>query len=107
MLRALAIAAGICSAILFVVIGLGYELQLYGDGSLFSYAVAAQDAWAFHWHNISGRLFVFLFCSVPAEAYVALTRDAHGGVILYGCLYFAAPLLGLAATWAADRSRGR
>src|SRR5471030_382297 len=107
MLRALAIAAGICSAILFVVIGLGYELQLYGDGAIFSYSVAAQDAWTFHWHNISGRLTVYLFCMAPAEAFVALTGSPGGGIIVYGLLFFASPLLGLAATYAADRSQGR
>ena len=56
-LRAFAIAAGISWSILFVVIGLRYELQMYADGSIFSYAIAVRDAWAFHWHNISGRLF--------------------------------------------------
>jgi len=51
MLRAFAIAAGICCSIFFVVIGLRYELQIYGDGAMFSYAAAVQDAWAFHWHQ--------------------------------------------------------
>ena len=106
-LRALVIAAGVCCSILFVVVGLRYELQLYGDGAVFSYSVAVQDAWAFHWHNISGRLAVYLFSLAPAEAYVALTRDAGGGIAVYGLLFFAAPLLGLAMTFAADRSRGR
>jgi hypothetical protein len=92
---------------MFVLVGLHYELQMYADGSIFSYAVAVQDAWAFHWHNISGRLFVYLFAHVPAEGYVALSRNAHGGIVLYGFLFFAAPLLGLAGTWMADRSRGR
>jgi hypothetical protein len=106
-LRTLAIAAGICSSVLFVVIGLRYELQMYGDGSIFSYSVAVHDAWAFHWHNISGRLFVYLFSYVPAETYVQLTRDARGSIVLYGFLFFVAPLLGLIATFAADRSKGR
>lgn len=106
-LRALAVAAGLCWAVLFVVLGLRYELQLYADGSIFSYSVAVEDGWAFHWHNITGRLFVYLFCHVPAELYVALTRDAHGGIAVYGFLFFAAPLLGLAATFAAERSRDR
>ena len=39
-LRAIAAAAGIGWAVLFVVIGLRYELQLYGDGAMFSYSVA-------------------------------------------------------------------
>jgi hypothetical protein len=106
-LRGLVIAAGISASILFIVIGLGYELQLYADGSIFSYAVAVQDAWAFHWHNISGRLFVYLFCYLPAEAYVGLTGDARGGIDIYGLLFFGSQAIGLVATYAADRSKGR
>ena len=107
LLRIIVIAAGLCWSVLFVVIGLRYELQLYADGSLFSYSIAVEDAWAFHWHNIPGRLFVYLFSYVPAETYIALTRDARGGIVAYGFLFFVAQLLGLAATFAADRSRGR
>jgi hypothetical protein len=103
--RTFVIAAGLCWSGLFVVIGLRYELQLYADGSIFSYSVAVQDAWAFHWHNISDRLFVYLFSYVPSELYVELTRDARGGIAVYGLLFFAAPLLGLVATFAADRSK--
>jgi hypothetical protein len=106
-LRWLAIGAGLICAVLFVAVGVGFRLQEYADGSIFSYAIAVRDAWAFHWHNISGRLFVYLFAFVPAEAYVALSDDASGGITLYGLLFFAAPLLGLALTYAADRSPGR
>jgi hypothetical protein len=106
-LRAFAIAAGICWSVLFVVIGLRYQLQMYADGSIFSYAIAVRDAWAFHWHNISGRLFVYLCCHLPAETYVELAGDPYGGIVVYGFLFFVAPLLGLIATLAADRSRGR
>lgn len=106
-LRILAIAAGIGTSILFVVVGLIAELQMFGDGSIFSYAVAAQDAWSFHWHNISGRLFCYVFAYVPAEATVALTGSAKGGIFVYGLLLFSAPLLGLLVTVAADRTSGR
>jgi hypothetical protein len=106
-LRVFAIAAGLCCAILFVIVGLAFRLQQYGDGSLFSYSIAVQDAWAFHWHNISGRIFVYLFCYLPAEAYVGLTSDARGGIFVYGLLFFAAVLMGLVATFAADRSKTR
>jgi hypothetical protein len=105
--RTLIIAAGICWSVLFVIIGLRYGLQMYADASIFSYSVAVEDAWKFHWHNISGRLFVFLYSYAPAEAYVRLTGDAHGGIVAYGLLFFAAPFVGLLATFAADRSRGR
>lgn len=107
MLRAFAIAAGIGSAVLFVIVGQAFQLQLYGDGALFSYAVAAQDAWAFHWHNISGRVAVYLFTLAPAEIFVALTGSPAAGIAVYGLLFFANPLLGLGATYAADRSQGR
>jgi hypothetical protein len=105
-LRALAVAAGLGSAILFVIVGVNYRLQMYGDGSIFSYSVAVEDSWAFHSHNIPGRLFTYLYSLAPAEAYVHLTRDAGGGIGLYGFLFFAAQLLGLIATFAADRSKG-
>ena len=106
-LRNIAAAAGMCWAALFVVVGLRYELQLYGDGAMFSYSIAAQDAWAFHWHNIAGRLTVYLYSLLPSETYVAMSGDAAGGIVVYGLLFFAAQILGLAATYAADRSRGR
>src|SRR5471030_2008156 len=102
-MRNLIIAAGICWSILFLVIGLRYQLQMYGDGAMFSYSVAAQDACAFHWHNISGRVAVFLLVLLPAEVVVGLTGDPGDGVIAYGFLFFVAPLLGLIATFAADR----
>jgi len=100
-LRACAIALGLTWSVLFIVVGLGAALELYADGSMFSYAVAVQDVWAFHWHNISGRLSVFLLCLWPAETYVGLTGDPHGGIVLYGLLFYSAPLLGLIGTWAA------
>jgi len=106
-LRILTTAAGIGWSVLFVVIGLRYELQTYGDGAMFSYSVAVQDAWAFHWHNISGRVTVYLLSLAPAEAYVELTRSPGGGVVVYGLLFFVAQFLGLIATFAADRSKGR
>jgi len=107
LLRALVVFVGLSWSVLFVVVGLRYDLQTYADGSIFSYAVAVQDAWAFHWHNISGRLFVYLFSSLPAETFVALTGNARGGIAVYGFLFFVAQFLGLCATFAVDRSKGR
>jgi len=106
LIRQLAIGSGIVWSLLFIGVGMGAELQLYADGSIFSYAVAVEDAWAFHWRNISGRVFVYLFFFLPAERVVAL-GGAEAGIAAYGLLHFAAPALGLAATYAADRSRGR
>jgi hypothetical protein len=103
----LAVVAGIGASVLFIAVGLATRLQMFGDGSIFSYAVAAQDAWAFHWHNISGRLFVYLYAYVPAQAAVSLSGSATAGIAVYGLLFFAAPLLGLSLTFLADRSKAR
>jgi len=106
-LRALVIGIGLLWSVAFLVLALTYELQLYADGAMFSYAVAAQDVWAFHWHNISGRLTVFLLTLWPAELYVDLTGDPWSGIVIYGFLFYIAPLAGLAATFFADSSRPR
>jgi hypothetical protein len=106
-LRTLVIGAGLCWSFAFVAIALTYELQLYADGAMFSYAVAVQDVWAFHWHNISGRLSAFLLSLWPAEIYVGLSGNPDAGIVVYGLLFYLAPLAGLIATLAADRSRGR
>src|ERR1700742_1866341 len=78
--RGFIVVAGVLASVFFIIAGLAYELQLYGDGSIFSYAIAVRDAWAFHWHNISGRVTVYLFCHVPAELYMWLTGDARGAI---------------------------
>ena len=106
-LRKIVVVAGLGWAVAFPIIALVYRLQLYGDGAMFSYALAVRDAWAFHWHNISGRIAVFLLTLWPAEAYVGLSGDANGGIFVYGLLFYLAPLVGLIATFAADRSSGR
>jgi hypothetical protein len=105
--RILVIGVGLCWSVAFVAIGLWYRLELYADGAMFSYAVAVQDVWAFHWHNISARLSVFLLSLLPAEIYVQLSGDPAAGIIVYGTLFYAAPLAGLIGTFAADRSRDR
>ena len=107
LLRQCAVVAGIGWAISFIVVGLTYRLQLYGDGSIFSYSVAAQDVWAFHWHNISGRLTAYAFALLPGELFVGATGNAQGGIFVYGLMFFIAQALGLIATYATDRSRGR
>jgi hypothetical protein len=107
LLRALVIGVGSCWSVAFIAIALGYQLQLYADGAMFSYAVAVEDAWAFHWHNISGRLSVFFLSLLPAETYVRVSGNPRAGIMVYGALFYAAPLAGLIGTFAADRSRGR
>ena len=106
-LRAVIITGGIGASILFVLVGVTCRLQLFGDGSIFSYAVAAQDAWAFHWHNISGRLFTYFLAYPLAEAVVALSQNAEAGIAVYGILFFSAQLFGLALTFAVDRTFNR
>jgi hypothetical protein len=107
MLRALVIGTGLCWSVAFVVVALDYGLELYADGAMFSYAVAAQDVWAFHWHNISSRMSVFFLTLLPAEAYVGLSGNPGAGIVVYGLLFYLAPLAGLIGTFVADRSRGR
>jgi hypothetical protein len=107
LLRALVVGVGSCWSVAFIAIALFYQLQLYADGAMFSYAVAVEDVWAFHWHNISGRLSVFFFSLLPAETYVRMSGNPGAGIMLYGALFYAAPLAGLIGTFAADRSRDR
>lgn len=106
-LRGLVICVGLGWSIAFVVIALIFELQLYADGAMFSYAVAVEDVWAFHWHNISGRMSVYAFCLWPAELYVRLSGNPGAGIVVYGLLFYLAPLAGLIGTFAADRSSNR
>jgi hypothetical protein len=106
-LRALVIGVALCWSVAFVVVALVYRLELYADGAMFSYAVAVRDVWAFHWHNISGRMSVFLLTLLPAELFVRLSGDPSAGVSVYGLLFYVGPLAGLIGTFAADRSIGR
>ena len=107
LLSNLAVAAGLGWSLAFVIVALVYELQIYADGAMFSYAVAVQDALAFHWHNIAHRISVFFLTLWPAETYVSLTGHPYGGIVVYGLLFNVAPLIGLAWTFIADRSRNR
>src|SRR5512138_2550248 len=105
--RLLVIAAGLGWAIAFPLVALFFRLQLYGDGAMFSYAVAVRDVWAFHWHNVSGRMSVYVLTLLPAEALVWITGNPSAGIVAYGFLFYISPLIGLAVTYAADRSPGR
>jgi hypothetical protein len=106
-LRFLVIGAGLGWSIAFVAIALHYQLELYGDGAMFSYAVAVQDVWAFHWHNISGRSSVFFLDLLPAETMVGVTGRPWAGIVTYGLLFYISPFIGLILTYAADRSHRR
>ena len=85
--RFLIVGTGLCWSVAFPVIALFYQLELYGDGAMFSYAVAVRDVWAFHWHNISGRTSVFLLTLLPAETLVGITGNPSAGIVAYGFLF--------------------
>jgi hypothetical protein len=106
-LRRLVVAAGIVAALAFVVVGLAFQLQTYGDGAIFSYAVAAQQVWDVHWRNIVARATVWLVAMAPAEALAGATGSAQAGVFLYGLLSFSAQAFGLFATFLFDATKGR
>ena len=106
-LRLLVIASGLGWSIAFVPLALHYQLELYGDGAMFSYAVAVQDVWAFHWHNVSGRSSVFFLTLLPAESMVGVTSQPWVGIVTYGLLFYISPLIGLILTYLADRSARR
>lgn len=105
-LRRLVIFLGLGWSVAFVILAVANQLELYGDGAMFSYAVAVRDVWAFHWHNISGRTAVYLLTLLPAETLAGITGKPWAGIIAYGALFYIAPLAGLALTYAADRSPG-
>ena len=94
-LRRLVIGAGLCWSVAFVVIALRYQLELYGDGAMFSYAVAVQDVWAFHWHNISGRSSVFFSVCGRPRPWSESPGRPWAGIITYGLLFYISPLIGL------------
>ena len=106
-LRRFVVAAGLVAAALFVFVGLAFDLQTYGDGSIFSYAVATREVWAFHWHNIATRAATYALTLAPGEVTVALTGAPSAGVFVYGLFLFVAPAASLAATFALDRDGER
>jgi hypothetical protein len=106
-LRLLVIATGLGWSIAFALIGLHYQLELYGDGAMFSYAAAVRDVWAFHWHNVSGRSSVYFLTLLPAETMVEITGRPWVGIVTYGLLFYIAPLIGLVVTYLTDRSAHR
>jgi len=106
-LRIVVVAAGVAAALLFIVVGLAFDLQTYGDGSIFSYAVATQEVWAFHWRNIATRVATYALTLAPGEIVVALGGAPAAGVFVYGLCLFSAPAFSLAATFALDRAAGR
>lgn len=103
--QTLTIALGCAWALAFVLVGSAFNLQMYGDGAVFSYAVALGESWAIHWHNIIGRISVYLLCMLPAECLARWMHSAAAGVALYGVLFFGAQATGLALTWRCDRSQ--
>lgn len=103
----LALALGVAVAVLFPVLGLAFDFSRYGDGSIFAYAVAVADSWAFHFENISGRATVHLLTYRPAEALVTATGDPALGVAAQAALFFGLPLAGLLLTRLVETTPGR
>ena len=99
--------AGASACFLFVVLAVVFETHLFGDGAMFSYAIALGESWTYHWHNIPIRLTPYLVAHVPAETFLRLTGNGAGAIALYGALFAAAPLVCLGLTWMADRTAGR
>ena len=83
-LRRFVVAAGLVAAALSVIVGLAFDLQTYGDGSIFSYAVATREVWAFHWHNIATRAATYALTMAPGEITVALTGAPSAGASSVG-----------------------
>ena len=104
MLPRLILGLAVAWCVAFPLVGVGLRFHLFADGGLFAYAVAAGDAWAFHWRQIPVRLAAFAVASWPAEVWGQVTGSPAAGVTLYATLLFLAPAAGLAVTWAADRT---
>lgn len=103
----LAIAAGVATALAFLVVGPAFQLQTYGDGAIFSWAVALGEAWDIHWRNIAPRAAAYVLQLHPAERIGAWTQSPRAAVAAYGVLLAAPQALGLAATFVFDRTRAR
>lgn len=96
--------AALVVAVAFPLLGVGFRLNLFADASLFSYGVAACDAWEFHFRQIPTRISAFLLSVLPGQVLGCLVGRPALGVAAYAVLFFSAPLLGLLATRAADRA---
>lgn len=106
-LRVIAVTLGLAWMLLFVLIGVAFRLQFYGDGSAFSYGVALGENWAMHWHNLVTRIAVYLLCLAPAEGVARLSQSAVAGTTAYALLFFGAQAAGLLMTYVCDRSPAR
>jgi hypothetical protein len=104
-LRALVIGVGLCWSVAYVAIALTCQLAMYADGAMFSYAVAAQDVWAFHCTIARAACRSISSACLPAQLFVGLSGNPGAGIVVYGLLFYGAPLAGLVGTFAADRSR--
>ena len=82
----------------------GAGLLLFADGALFAYAVAAADSWDFHFRQIPPRAAAWALTAGVGEAVTRLSGQPAWGVAAYHAAFLALPGVGLAATWAADRT---
>ena len=79
----------------------------YGDGAIFSWAVALGEGWDIHWRNIAPRASAYVLQLRPAELAGAWTQSPRVAIAAYGILLAAPQALGLAATFVFDRTRQR
>ena len=83
-------------ALAFPVLALGFRVNLFADGALFTYAVGVGDSWGHHWHNIAGRAAVWALVLRPAEWLGALSGRVAVAEAAYVLLFHLWPLACLA-----------
>ncbi len=83
-------------ALAFPGLALGFRVNLFADGALFTYAVGVGDSWGHHWHNIAGRAAVWALVLRPAEWLGAWTGRVAVAEAAYVLLFYAWPLVSLA-----------
>jgi hypothetical protein len=102
-----AILAGLVVAVAIPVLTFLFRFNLFADGAIFSYSVAAADGWRFHWVNIANRIAVFLIAHLPAQAIGLSTGEPDLAIGIYTALFYSAPLAGLVLTIRLDTAPSR
>lgn len=93
--------------VVYSVVYVTTNLNLFFDGSSFSVAVASGRPWQLCWCNFPGRFASYFLESVPASAFGQLTGSGAGAVHVYAGLYIIWPTLGVVATRYIDCTNGR
>lgn len=93
--------------IVYSVVYVTTNLNLFFDGSAFSAAVASGRPWELCWCNFPGRFASYSLVSLPASAFGQLSGSGAGAVHVYAGLYIIWPTLGVVATRFIDCTNGR